>query len=128
MDETTLKNVIMQSIPLSNGWHVSYAPPMRIQATDGDELTFGDDEHRDVLDQIRLAVDTERLGDMGRADQEIQNCPDGLPFYKLLLALYRKWRSFKQYTPSTTADRQFQPGADFDVNAKLNALRMSMRK
>jgi hypothetical protein len=134
MDESTLKAVILATIPEWDKWRLSYDPPLRLPVTDGDDLYFGDREsgHIDALDQIRRAVSTRVPGDIERADDNVGYVPNGPVFYMIILHLYFKWRN---HQPSGVSDTDSTSGSvysenDFDmgIHAKLHALRMSMRK
>jgi hypothetical protein len=139
--EDELKDVILAAIPDQHKWCLSYDHGSRLTVTDGDEKVFGDrDSGRiDVLDQIRLAVLHQDSGNIGRADEVVAENPQGLIFYNLLLILYAKWRDLHGSgadDTDSTSDSVYSPGdfdmgvshRDFDLHAKLNALKMSMHK
>ena len=142
MDEIKLKSVILNTIPAQNKWSLSYDHGSRLAVTNGDELVFGDRQsgHIDVLDHIRLAVSTGDPGNIQRADQVVNEFHYGLVFYNVLLRMYAKWRdlhgSGASDTDSTSGSVHSEPDLDMgvpqhdlgDIHAKLNALRMSMRK
>ena len=135
MDEATLKTVIMKSIPENSGWYVSWDPTSL-----SDEKVFGDSSQRMVLDGIRRAVSSGHSIDIKHADFLVGDWPHGLLFYNLLLRLYAKWREHQPSgasdTDSTSGSVHSEPDLDMgvpqhdlgDIHAKLNALRMSMRK
>jgi hypothetical protein len=141
MDESTLRAVILSTIPYEHQWSLSYDHGSRLPVNNGDELVFGDRDsgHIDALDQIRLAVTNGDQGNIQRADQVLRELPSGLEFYNLLLILYYRWRGLHLLgasdTDSTSGSVHSEPDLDMgvpqkvlDVHAKLNALRMSMRK
>jgi hypothetical protein len=134
MDESTLRAVILGTIPYQREWNLSYDPPMRLPVTNGDELVFGDRDsgYIDVIDQIRLAVSSGDQGNIQSADRVLKQLPRGLEFYNILLILYYRWRGLHLLaasdTDSTSGSVHSEPDLDMGVRAKLNALRMSMRK
>jgi hypothetical protein len=132
MDESTLKAVLLATIPVT--WYVSWDP-----TSESDEKVFGGSNYRMVLDGIRTAVSSGHWRDIQHADFLVGDWPHGLLFYNLLLRLYAKWRDLHLLaasdTDSTSGSVHSEPDLDMGVpqhglgaHAKLNALRMSMRK
>ena len=132
MDESNLKTVLLATIPVT--WDVSWDPTRH-----SDEKVFGETNYRMVLDGIRTAVSSGHGRDIQHADFLVGDWPHGLLFYNLLLRLYAKWR---EHQPSAASDTDSTSGSVhseldldmgvsqkvLDAHAKLNALRMSMRK